>query len=537
MDENPRVTVNEGVLQGNVKNDYQGNRYYSFRGIPYGEAPIGELRFKAPKPAQPWKGIRDATKEGSDCYSRHMIFKHIVGAEDCLYLNVFTPKLPAEDRNLKPVMVWIHGGGFTAGSGSSEMYGPDFLITESVVLVTVNYRLGILGFLSFDDPDLETTGNAGLKDQVMALRWVQSNISKFGGNPNNVTVFGESAGAASIHYMILSPMGKGLFHKAILQSSSAFCGWAKGSPSLPLVTKALNLQTTNAKEVLGILRKMPVDQLLELQEKIPDLFTPNFVRPFGPVVENSMAKNAFLTSEPLDVILSGNYNHVPIMTGFNSREGIISEIDSKRKHGELRFLTDFGTTIPHIMKLEKNSNLSKIVSEKIKSFYYGSGGPTYENVDQFYLMEGDNLFVWAIYIAVKHHSLTAREPIYMYRLAVDSSLNVYKRFAQANAPGVCHGDDLGYLFTNALTPSIIPNSVEDLSMRRIKKLWTTFAKTGDPNPTIKDDLIAVDWKPVEPEKFHFLEIGDNLTVGVNPECERMQFWQSLFLLSPHSSKL
>ncbi|KAK5647705.1 hypothetical protein RI129_002597 [Pyrocoelia pectoralis] len=537
MADKPCVTVKEGVVRGKINSDYQGNPYYSFQGIPYADVPIGDLRFKAPKPPKLWEGIRDGTKEGPECYSRHMIFKHITGSEDCLYLNVYTPELPSENTDLKPVMVWIHGGGFVAGSGSSDLYGPNFLISESVIIVTINYRLGILGFLSFDDPNLEVTGNAGLKDQVMALRWVQSNISKFGGDPNNVTLFGESAGAASIHYLILSPMAKGLFHKAIMQSSSAFCGWARGEPSFPVLVEALQLQDTTEKKVLHILQQMPVEQLFELQEKIPDKFLANFVRPFGPVIENVMAKNPFLTSEPLDIILSGNYNHVPIVMGFNSREGILSEIDCQRKYGELRFVTDFETTIPHVMKIEKGSNLSKMISEKIKNFYYGSSSPSHENVDQFYLMEGDNFFVWAVYIAAKQHCLTSHQPIYLYRMTVESSLNVYKKFSQIKSPGVCHGDDIGYLFTNALTPSLIPNSVEDKSVRRMKKLWTTFAKTGDPNPIARDDLINIHWKPVKPEEFHFLDIGDNLTVGINPECERMKFWQSIFLLSPHSCKL
>jgi carboxylesterase type B len=140
-----------------------------------------------------------------------MLFGTLVGSEDCLFLNVYTQQLPLDTINtLKPVMVWIHGGGFSTGSSKSDLYGPEFLLTEDIVLVTINYRLGIFGFLSFEDASLEVPGNAGLKDMVMALKWVQKNISKFSGDPNNVTVFGESAGGMSVHYLVLSPLAAGI---------------------------------------------------------------------------------------------------------------------------------------------------------------------------------------------------------------------------------------------------------------------------------------------------------------------------------------
>lgn len=136
-----------------------------------------------------------------------------MGSEDCLYLNVFTPQLPTacEKGKLKPVMVWIHGGGFTSGSSKAIIYGPEFLITEDVVLVTINYRLNIFGFFSVEDPSLNCPGNFGFKDMCLALKWVQQNICKFNGDPSNVTIFGESAGAASVHLLVLSPMAKGMF--------------------------------------------------------------------------------------------------------------------------------------------------------------------------------------------------------------------------------------------------------------------------------------------------------------------------------------
>lgn len=138
-----------------------------------------------------------------------MVSQIINGAEDCLYLNVYTRYLPKDKQKSLPVMVWIHGGGFRQGSASTDLYGPEYLLTEEIVLVTFNYRLGILGFFCLEDPSLEVFGNVGLKDMVMALKWVQQNIENFGGNPFNVTIFGESAGAGAVHYLVLSPLAEG----------------------------------------------------------------------------------------------------------------------------------------------------------------------------------------------------------------------------------------------------------------------------------------------------------------------------------------
>lgn len=531
MSENPVVTIENGTLKGSIETDYQGKSYYSFQGIPYAKAPIGELRFKPPQPAESWSGTRDATKEGDSCYSKHMITKTYVGSEDCLFLNVYTSELSVSKNALKPVMFWIHGGGYVMGSGDSEFYGPHYLISEDIVLVTINYRLGLLGFLSFDDVSLGITGNGGLKDQVMALKWVNKNIACFGGNPNNVTIFGESAGGSSVHYLILSPLATGLFHNAILQSGTAFSLWARGQKLTSAIATVLGIDNAKESEICKILQNMSVDKLLELQEKIPDPFDASLPRMIGPVIENEKADAPLLIKNPTDIIRSGKYNHVPIMIGFTSREGMLYEIDTKRLHGEVKFTNNFETFIPCDLNIPKNSELSKRLADKIKCFYYGSEEPSLENIDQCYLIHGDNFFVYSIYNLVKQHIITSDKPIFLYRMSVESKLNIFKRFGQITNPGACHGDDIGYLFTNSMTIPLIPNSKENISMKRFIKLWTTFAKNGNPNPVDKDDLINVNWKPVETKKFHYLNIGDHLTVGFNAEQERMNFWDEIYAVN------
>ncbi|KAL6434746.1 hypothetical protein ACFW04_005157 [Cataglyphis niger] len=202
------VNVREGKLIGIIDKNIHAGNYIAFRGIPYAKPPVGKLRFKDPVPPEPWSGSRDSSKHGNIAVQKDPITREMIGDEDCLYLNVYTADI--ESWRKRPVMVWIHGGAFSTGSGDATIYGPDYIVRKDVVLVTLNYRLGVLGFLNLNDK--VATGNQGMKDVVMALQWVQKNISKFTGDPGNVTIFGESAGGAIVHYLTLSPLSKGVTH-------------------------------------------------------------------------------------------------------------------------------------------------------------------------------------------------------------------------------------------------------------------------------------------------------------------------------------
>ncbi|NP_001034534.1 putative esterase [Tribolium castaneum] len=528
----PVVKISTGKLCGKVGKNFNNKAFFCFHGIPYAKPPIGPLRFKAPQPAEPWSGIRDATQDGTPCISRHPVLKSLIGSEDCLTLNVYTRDLPKEGSNfLKPVMVWIHGGGFTSGSGSSEIYGPEFLMTEDIVLVSINYRIGIIGFLSLEDPDLEVPGNAGLKDMVMALKWVQENVIHFCGDPNNVTIFGESAGAAAAHYLILSPMARGLFHKAILQSGCALNLWARSRRYTTELGQVLGLQTTDERKVLEVLQKMSVEEMYLAAEKSHDPFIASLVRPHGPVIEKK-PEGAFLCEDPVDLLESGRYNHVPIMIGYTTREGILSEVLQRPK--PFKPITDFELAVPNFLKLQRGSDISKLVAKNIKEFYYGNEEPTDKNKDKFYLLETDNFFLREIWRTVKYHNKTSSVPIYFYRMSIETDLNLFKNMFSITEPGVSHADDLGYLFTNLLTPDIEEGSDEDIAVKRFVKLWTNFAKNGDPNPTEENPLINVTWKPVTRNEMNFLDIGTKLTTGVDPDSDRMAFWQRILKINPNN---
>uniref|UniRef100_A0A2S2Q2U0 Carboxylic ester hydrolase n=1 Tax=Sipha flava TaxID=143950 RepID=A0A2S2Q2U0_9HEMI len=258
----PRVRVESGELSGGVDYTLTTNRpFYSFLGIPYASPPVHKNRFKEAQPVKQWVGVWNATIPGSDCIGLEQGSFKVVGQEDCLYLNVYTPKLPQEgllDGGLMNVIVYLHGEAFQYGSGIGHT--PHYLLEggDDVVFVTINYRLGPLGFASTGDDILP--GNNGLKDQVAALKWVQRNIAAFGGNPGAVMLAGTSAGGVSVHYHLVSPMSLGLFNRAIASSGSAYCPWGYTEnvvQKTKQLAEYLGCPTYYSKDTVKCLRSRP----------------------------------------------------------------------------------------------------------------------------------------------------------------------------------------------------------------------------------------------------------------------------------------
>ncbi|MCM3767652.1 carboxylesterase/lipase family protein [Neobacillus niacini] len=312
-----------GKLQGE-----QVDGVFTWKGVPFAKPPVGSLRFRAPERPDAWEGVRDATQFSPVAPQTQREIMEFFGNdvsnvnEDCLYLNVWSPG--ADDKK-RPVMVWIHGGAFVSGSGSSHWYdGSSFAAQGDVVVVTINYRLGVLGFLHLAEiggEEYATSGNCGILDQVAALNWVQENIAAFGGDPNNVTIFGESAGAMSVGVLLGFPSAQGLFQKAILQS-----GAAANAHSSATATKvashllaALQVEPTN----LAKLEEMPVDQLLKAADLLPAMS-------LGPVVDG-----VSLPKHPHEAIAGGSAKDVAILIGTNKDEfNIFTVFDTEWKDAD-----------------------------------------------------------------------------------------------------------------------------------------------------------------------------------------------------------
>ncbi|XP_015009315.2 esterase B1 isoform X1 [Drosophila erecta] len=544
------ATTSLGKVRGRYQKYRSGERggYYSFKGMRYGAPPTGARRFRAAEPEKPWSGIRDASREGQSCPHKNMILDTFKGDEDCLFVNVFTTQMPKDEESAEqpklPVMVWLHGGGFSFGSGNSFLYGPDYLVAEDIVLVTLNYRLGPLGFLTAG-PD--APGNQGLKDQVLALKWVRDNIAAFGGDPSQVTIFGESAGASSVQLLLLSPQAKGLFHRAISQSGSALNPWSMSASSSQRAARlAANLGYVGAnrtEDILDFLRRVPA---MKLVEAAPTTITAedqrnNIGLPFVPVVEGYWNQDSqeeqfyeepFLTQHPSDMYHSQNFNSdVAYMTGYNTHEAMLF-IRRLRKNPQLLSIieNDFGRLVPQDLNVTQSHDR---VTREIRSFYLGSKHVGIESVDEMIALLTDLMFLQGIRRTARNHAKFGNAPVYMYRFSFDGSLGLYKRMLGIPRPGVCHGDELGYLFKfGFFNLSLDPKSMEVQVKNRMVRMWTNFAKYGSPTPDTEDPMLTTKWAPIDPtnvmNSLNYMDISANLAMKTNPEPERQRFWDEMY---------
>ncbi|MFL5502221.1 MAG: carboxylesterase/lipase family protein [Gemmatimonadaceae bacterium] len=314
----PRVTIDTGTLEGVVDS---ATKVMVFRGIPYAAPPVGDLRWKPPQPAQPWRGVRAASQLGRNCM-QHQPYGDIdpfaAGvSEDCLFLNVWTNSV--DNRAPRPVMVWIHGGGFFAGFGGEERHNGARLAQKGAVVVTLNYRLGPFGFfahpaLAAESPH-HSAGNYGLLDQIAALQWVKRNIARFGGDPSRVTIFGESAGGMSVGSLIASPLAKGLFQRAILESGTGIGVGVNRQD----VARAASLKLADTLAVHGTgadaaaqLRAADAQKVLQAALRLANPASPQFF----PVVDG------WVLPHPVDsTVANGAANLVPVIAGSNRDEG------------------------------------------------------------------------------------------------------------------------------------------------------------------------------------------------------------------------
>ncbi|XP_052743479.1 esterase FE4-like [Bicyclus anynana] len=522
------VRVEQGRLRGEQLKTITGDTlYYSFKGIPYAAPPVGKLRFKAPQPAPSWGGIRNATKHGNVCPQFYQLLNQFVpGSEDCLFINVYTRSL--DPRADMPVFFVIHGGGFTWGSGNDDIYGPDFLIDQSdVVVVTFNYRLDNLGFLCMGTP--EVPGNAAMKDQVAALRWVQRNIKKFGGDPNNVTIFGESAGAFAVTYHTVSPMSRGLFNRAIALSGVATTSFTvEFEPERrPFVLgKILGFETANTTELLEYLQSVPAEALVNVMTPII-AYEENYISELllltVPVVEKDYGQEIFLP-EDFELLIKKGQSNVDIFLGHTSAEGIFfmpnfnkeSVYENYDKYPELLVPRDI-----YYYRSTPKTHLK--IADYVKQFYTGSKQMSLKTVPQFVSLITDN-FVYSIVKHADHLSEFSRNNnIYLYEFSFISERNVYSRNGLPyGIIGVSHFDDLMYIFNAKMyNLPLNKNATSYKMIRQMCGLITNFVKYGNPTP---DSSLGVTWQPYNADSQLFLEIGEQLTLCSNPMEATMNFY-------------
>lgn len=519
-----------GQLRGERKSLNLKEKYVSFKGIPYAVPPLKDLRFKPPVPHPGWEGIRNASSHGGVCLGPGYLVPGVVeGQEDCLYLNVYSPDLNPDEKY--PVMFWIHGGSFTAGSGNSLIYGPEWLVKEGVIVVTVNYRLGLLGF--FATGDKHSPGNYGAKDLVAALKWVQNNIEVFGGDRDKVTIFGESAGSALTHYLVLSKMSKGLFSRAIAQSGTALAPWSfQDFPKTKAfqIAKQLNLTAITTEGIVKQLREIEdVDIFAKITPTLLTLELPrgNTAFSYAPVVETEDSEEPrFLTEPPLTTVKKGDFNDVPFMVGHNSQEALynVRELDI---YPDLldRYNNNSQWLLPYEWHIIPNTSAADDIISKVRNQYF-HGGPIKNKVD-YATYNTDRHFTYSVSKTVELHSAVQKSPVYYYIFSFDGMLNYIKKiFLVLTYEGAMHADELGYLWKMMHAPApIIPGGKADITRSRMLRMWTDFAKYANPTPQI-DNLITTKWANVQ-NRQEYLDIGENLVFGRQPFAERVQMWKEL----------
>ncbi|KAJ8713352.1 hypothetical protein PYW07_013722 [Mythimna separata] len=524
-----RVRTKQGVLVGARRKTQNGFEYDDFLNIPYAKPPVGDLRFKSPQPPEPWIGERDATKynESNLCIQYDVFKRQHRGSEDCLYVNVSTPKVPVAGllMQLLPVMVFIHGGGFVFGNGLAKFEnGPDYLIEKNVVVVTINYRLSAFGFLSLDIP--EAAGNMGLKDQTMALKWIQDNIENFGGNKNDVTIFGISAGAVSVEYHMLSPLSKGLFHKAIMQSGSVLNPWAMDTPEnlKDLALKlAQELQYQGPKNdyraIYSHLMNMPAEYIKLAAYKVPEpLLVKGVYYGFGPTIEKDLGTgNAFLTELPYDLLKSGKFSKVPVLRGFTDSEGFI---EAGIKPHDIKEVTTF-KNYTGFWRYPLNATDAFYYNERLRHVYDSYTGNDIERpaIDFF----GDFDFVSGIIesskLLVKHGV-----PLYLYEFTYDGSLNLLKALNRVNKTGAAHGDDTAYTIQIEPVPKLTQDDI--IVRNRISTLWTNFAKTANPTPNTSP-LLPIYWPPYSSSEQFYMVLDKTMYIQANYGGERIPIFEEI----------
>jgi len=480
---------------------------FVFRGIPYARAPIGPLRWRLPEPLESWMGARDATRFGPVCPQAPAPFDLFLGgtlsaqSEDCLYLNVFTPSLDAAKR---PVMVWIHGGAFVFGAGSQSIYDGSRLAARNTVVVTINYRLGAFGFLALGDASegqAPGLGTEGLADQITALDWVRRNISVFGGDPGNVTVFGESAGAMCVAALLAAPAAEGLYHKAILQSGAAHIGYDREQAArvARAFLGALSLSPQDAHLAVD----MPAALLLKAQTSVlASAHSGRDVQKLGRLPFQPAIDGQILIGTPIAELRRGAARNIPLVTGTTRDEWKLFSAPNPRLR--LMGMAGFESRLAHV-----GGDATPLL---LRAY---SDGSAFERYSAFM---GDRTF--GVPAERLLETRTAGAPAFAYRFDWRS------RFL-GGIFGSCHALDLGFVFgthgDGAASAFFGKGALADRLAENMMACWTRFAQTGNPSTDTTGS-----WPRHRSDLRPTMIFGDGSPHPVTtPEGARMDAWRDV----------
>lgn len=509
--DSPVVETTLGKVLGFTSNSRSGRQYFSFTGIPYANPPVGELRFQSPKEPEPWDGILNATNDGPFCiqYNMYNPEPEVIGEEDCLHLSVFTHNLSSS----VPVLFHIHGGGYLAGDKS--LSGPQYFMDEDVVVVDINYRLGIMGFLSFEDTVMP--GNQGLKDQNLALKWVIRNIASFGGDPNKVTLVGESAGSGSVTHHITSRMSKGLFQGAIAESGTNYNMLSLLPPGLARsraekLAILLSCPTEDTTEAVSCLQEKDAKELVAHLENFREWQVDPLLL-FQPVLEED-GPEAFVRG-PID---SWEPSPVPLLIGTTSAEGLLRTGYFLHYNMDFKWFNDnFENLAPLTFRYFASSSNPEEITNKIRRFYFDNREITESDWINITNVYTDAWFTNGIFTGADKH--TGDVYFYYFDYLGEYSLGPKNR---SYSFGATHTDEVIYLWQNK---NYMPLRGKDLEIsKQLVKIWTDFAKNGKGELPNKDN----DWKTWTPQAHNYLDISESgFQIKTGLHEERNEFWNNL----------
>ena len=489
------VRVEQGLLSGTSGSSADVSVY---RGIPFAAPPIGDLRWKAPQPAAKWEGLRHAAEFSNACWQTPYppaaaIYQAMLPplSEDCLYLNIWTPAKSAKDR--LPVMVWIHGGGFTRGFSGTSSYNGEPLARKGAIIVTINYRLGIFGFFAHPDLSAESghhaSGNYALLDQIAALQWVQKNIAAFGGDPSRVTIFGESAGSWAVNVLMASPLAKGLFQRAIGESGGSFSPMktlaesekegeklaASMAPAPAADAKPQGEDKPSPQSILKTLRAKPAGELLKSAET-------ETVR--------AIVDGWVLPQDIATIFAQGRQNDVPLIVGYNADEGTALAPQGARLNAAMFTAGVYQRYGPHADALLK---IYPAASDE-------------QAVSSFYSAYRDQAFGWEMRTWARMATKTGHQPAYLYYF---SRRPPGPQSARLRA---FHASEIAYVFGTFVWPFPWEDTDKKLS-DAMTSYWVNFAASGNPNSGS-----LVKWPAYNAKDDQALEFGDQ--IAVRPEVNK-----------------
>ncbi|MGC2777484.1 MAG: carboxylesterase family protein [Bradyrhizobium sp.] len=489
--------IEVGVESGPISGKFQRNTSVrAFLGVPFAAPPVGDLRWKPPQPVASWQAPRPATTYGAQCMqpgrSKTSVYFEYAGeqptSEDCLYLNVWAPS-DVKDGKL-PVMVWIYGGGFQQGSAANPVFDGAALSARGVVVVSVNYRVGIFGFMAHPELTAESpqhaSGNYGLLDLIAGLNWVKRNATSFGGDPDNVTIFGQSAGAAAVSYLFTTPSARGLFVRGIAES---FGVANKTMPGLADGEKAGSaLAEKVAAPTLAKLRELPAARLLETKLTM------------SPIVDGYA-----LPANPYAVFAEGKEAPVPLLAGWNSDEG---------------------TTFPHAKTLPGYQDWVRRkypdIAEQLLQLYPARTDDEAKTANK--AMVRDSLFAWGPWSLARLHAKNGF-PTYLYHFSHPQPLKagvIYDEIDTAEGLGTFHSSEYPYVFGTLHALSRDWTEADRVISETLQSYWVSYAYAGSPNaPGL------VNWPRSDAKAETTMFLGDKVGVGPVPQLDRIRLFDSL----------